>query len=205
MGVAGWCVAENGELEKGLGLATQAIVEMQLIHSRHFLPYLFGLLADVHFKAGHEAAATKAVQDGLATAEATDAAHDLAAAATCMRVKHGLEPVLVEGRPQKVPTAIRDDGGRIRGFAAKTVPELIAYAKANPGRINLGSSGTGNLSHLSGGLFRMMTGIEVVHVPYRGTPAAHSALLAGDVHVIFDAVASSLPHIQSGALRARSE
>ena len=62
MGVAGWCVAENGELEKGLGLATQAIVEMQLIHSRHFLPYLFGLLADVHFKAGHEAAATKAVQ-----------------------------------------------------------------------------------------------------------------------------------------------
>ena len=52
-------------------------------------------------------------------------------------------------------------------FAAKTVPELIAYAKANPGRINLGSSGTGNLSHLSGELFRMMTGIEVVHVPYR--------------------------------------
>ena len=87
-------------------------------------------------------------------------------------------------------------------FAAKTVPELIAYAKANPGRINLGSSGTGNLSHLSGELFRMMTGIEVVHVPYRGTPAVHSALLAGDVHVIFDAVASSLPQIQSGALRA---
>jgi tripartite-type tricarboxylate transporter receptor subunit TctC len=87
-------------------------------------------------------------------------------------------------------------------FAAKTVPELIAYAKANPGRINLGSSGTGNLSHLSGELFRMMTGIEVVHVPYRGTPAVHSALLAGDVHVIFDAIGSSLPQIQSGALRA---
>src|SRR3954471_15189797 len=87
-------------------------------------------------------------------------------------------------------------------FAAKTVPELIAYAKANPGRINLGSSGTGNLSHLSGELFRMMTGIEVVHVPYRGTPAVHSALLAGDVHVIFDAIGSSLLQIQSGALRA---
>jgi tripartite-type tricarboxylate transporter receptor subunit TctC len=54
-------------------------------------------------------------------------------------------------------------------FAAKTVPEFIAYAKANPGRINLGSSGTGNLSHLSGELFKMMTGIDVVHVPYRGT------------------------------------
>ena len=87
-------------------------------------------------------------------------------------------------------------------FAAKTVPEFIAYAKANPGKINLGSSGTGNLSHLSGELFRMMTGIEVVHVPYRGTPAAHSALLAGDVHAMFDAIGSSVPQIQSGALRA---
>ena len=85
-------------------------------------------------------------------------------------------------------------------FAAKTVPEFIAYAKANPGKINLGSSGTGNLSHLSGELFRMMTGIE--HVPYRGTPAAHSALLAGDVHAMFDAIGSSMPQIQAGALRA---
>src|SRR5215475_8167299 len=84
----------------------------------------------------------------------------------------------------------------------KSVPEFIAYAKANPGKINLASNGTGNLTHLSGELFRMMTGIEVVHVPYRGTPAAHSALIAGDVHAMFDAVGSSLPHIQSGGLRA---
>jgi tripartite-type tricarboxylate transporter receptor subunit TctC len=82
-------------------------------------------------------------------------------------------------------------------FPAKTVPEFIAHAKANPGKINLASNGTGNLTHLSGELFRMMTGIEVVHVPYRGTPAAHSALMAGDVHAMFDAVGSSLPHIQS--------
>jgi tripartite tricarboxylate transporter family receptor len=87
-------------------------------------------------------------------------------------------------------------------FPAKTVAEFIAHAKANPGKINLASNGTGNLTHLSGELFRMMTGIEVVHVPYRGTPAAHSALMAGDVHAIFDAVGSSLPHIQSGGLRA---
>ena len=87
-------------------------------------------------------------------------------------------------------------------FAVKTVPEFIAYAKANPGRINLGSGGTGNLSHLSGELFKMMTGIEVVHVPYRGAPAAHSALLAGDVHAVFDAIGSSAPQIKSGALRA---
>jgi tripartite-type tricarboxylate transporter receptor subunit TctC len=86
-------------------------------------------------------------------------------------------------------------------FPARTVAELIARAKANPGEINLASSGTGNLSHLSGELFRMMTGIEVVHVPYRGTPAAHSGLMAGDVHAMFDAVASAMPHIQSGALR----
>jgi len=87
-------------------------------------------------------------------------------------------------------------------FPAKTVPEFIAHAKANPGKINLASNGTGNLTHLSGELFRMMTDIEVVHVPYRGTPAAHSALMAGDVHAMFDAVGSSLPHIQSGGLRA---
>src|SRR5262244_4079487 len=87
-------------------------------------------------------------------------------------------------------------------FPAKTVAEFIAYAKANPGKINLASNGTGNLTHLSGELFRMMTGIEVVHVPYRGTPAAHSALIAGDVHAMFDAVGASVPHIQSGRLRA---
>jgi tripartite-type tricarboxylate transporter receptor subunit TctC len=87
-------------------------------------------------------------------------------------------------------------------FPAKTVPEFLAYARANPGQVNLASSGTGNLSHLSAELFRMMTSIEVVHIPYRGTPAAHAALMAGEVHFMFDAVASALPHIQSGALRA---
>jgi tripartite-type tricarboxylate transporter receptor subunit TctC len=87
-------------------------------------------------------------------------------------------------------------------FPAKMVPDFIAHAKANPGKINVASSGTGNLTHLCGELFRMMTGIDVVHVPYRGTPAAHSALMAADVHAMFDAVGSALPHIHSGALRA---
>jgi tripartite-type tricarboxylate transporter receptor subunit TctC len=86
-------------------------------------------------------------------------------------------------------------------FPAKTVAEFIAYAKANPGKVNMGSSGSGNLSHLSGELFRMTTGIEWVHVPFRGTPPTHTALMAGEVHVMFDAVGSALPHIQSGALR----
>jgi tripartite-type tricarboxylate transporter receptor subunit TctC len=87
-------------------------------------------------------------------------------------------------------------------FPIRTVAEFIAYAKANPGKINIASTGTGNLTHLCGELFRMMTGIEIVHVPYRGTPAAQSALMAGDVHAMFDAVGSSVPHIQAGALRA---
>ncbi|MFZ0840186.1 MAG: tripartite tricarboxylate transporter substrate binding protein [Xanthobacteraceae bacterium] len=87
-------------------------------------------------------------------------------------------------------------------FSAKSVSEFIAYAKANPGKINLASTGTGNLTYLCGELLRMMSGIDVVHVPYRGTPAAQSALMAGDVQAMFDAVGSSVPLIQSGALRA---
>ena len=87
-------------------------------------------------------------------------------------------------------------------FAAKTVPELIAYAKANPGRINLGSSGTGNLSRSERRAVPDDDRDRGGPCAVSGHPAAHSALLAGDVHVLFDAVASSLPQIQSGALRA---
>ena len=87
-------------------------------------------------------------------------------------------------------------------FPAKTLREFIDYAKANPGKINMTSSGSGNLSHLSGELFRMMTGIEVVHVPYKGTVAALTGVVAGEVHVMFDASTSALPHVQSGRLRA---
>jgi len=87
-------------------------------------------------------------------------------------------------------------------FPAKTVAEFIAYAKANPGKINLASSGTGNLTHLCIELFRMMTGIDIVHVPFRGTPAAQAGIMAGDVHGMFDAVGGSLPLIQAGSLRA---
>jgi tripartite-type tricarboxylate transporter receptor subunit TctC len=87
-------------------------------------------------------------------------------------------------------------------FPAKSVAEFIAYAKANPGKINLASTGTGNLTHLCGELFKMMTDTNVVHVPYRGTPAAQSAVMAGDVHAMFDAIGSSVPLIQAGALRA---
>jgi tripartite-type tricarboxylate transporter receptor subunit TctC len=85
---------------------------------------------------------------------------------------------------------------------AKTVPEFIAYAKANPGQINMTSSGAGNLSHLAGELFKMMADIDVVHVPYKGAVLAHAGLMAGEVHLMFDAMASALPQIRSGRLPA---
>jgi tripartite-type tricarboxylate transporter receptor subunit TctC len=87
-------------------------------------------------------------------------------------------------------------------FPATSVAEFIAYAKANPGKINMASNGTGNLTHLAGELFRMTAGIDVVHVPYRGTPAAFAGLMGGDTHALFDTVGASLPLIQSGKLRA---
>lgn len=86
-------------------------------------------------------------------------------------------------------------------FPAKTLGEFIAYAKTHPGKINLTSSGVGVLSHLSGEMFRMMTGIDWVHVPYKGAVAAQADLVAGEVHVMFDALTSALPHIQSGKLQ----
>jgi tripartite-type tricarboxylate transporter receptor subunit TctC len=87
-------------------------------------------------------------------------------------------------------------------FPAKTVPEFIAYAKANAGKVNMASSGTGNLSHVSGELFKMMAGVDLVHVPYRGTPSALTALFAGDVQVMFELLATSVEHIKVGKLRA---
>src|SRR5215813_5449077 len=85
---------------------------------------------------------------------------------------------------------------------AKTVPEFIAYAKANPGRINMASGGTGTSVHIAGELFKMMAGVNLVHVPYRGSAPALTDLMGGQVHVMFDVLTSSIQHIRSGALRA---
>jgi tripartite-type tricarboxylate transporter receptor subunit TctC len=85
---------------------------------------------------------------------------------------------------------------------AKTVPEFIAYAKANPGKINMASGGTGSSQHVAGELFKMMAGVDLVHVPYRGVAPALTDLLAGQVQVLFDTVPASLPHIKAGKLRA---
>jgi tripartite-type tricarboxylate transporter receptor subunit TctC len=84
---------------------------------------------------------------------------------------------------------------------AKTVPEFIAYAKANPGKINMASAGNGTPQHISGELFKMMAGIDMVHVPYRGATPALTDLLGGQVQVMFDNVTSSIESIRAGKLR----
>jgi tripartite-type tricarboxylate transporter receptor subunit TctC len=86
-------------------------------------------------------------------------------------------------------------------FPAKTVPEFIAYAKANPGKVSFASAGTGSVAHATGELFKMMTGVDMLHVPYRGAPPALTDLIGGQVHVMFDNMPSSIEHIRAGRLR----
>jgi tripartite-type tricarboxylate transporter receptor subunit TctC len=85
---------------------------------------------------------------------------------------------------------------------AKTVPEFIAYAKANPGKINMASAGQGSSPHLYGELFKIMTGIDLITVQYRGGGPALPDLLSGQCQVMFDSIVSSIEHIRAGRLRA---
>jgi tripartite-type tricarboxylate transporter receptor subunit TctC len=87
-------------------------------------------------------------------------------------------------------------------FPAKTVPELIAYAKANPGKVDMASGGVGSGQHIWGELFKMLAGVDMLHVPYRGGGPALAALLAGQTPVMFDTLATSIGHINAGSLRA---
>jgi len=84
----------------------------------------------------------------------------------------------------------------------KTVPEFIAYAKANPGKLNMASPGNGSVAHIAGEMFKRMAGIEMTHVPYRGAAPAVTDLIAGQVQVAFDPMSSSIVHIKAGKLRA---
>jgi tripartite-type tricarboxylate transporter receptor subunit TctC len=85
---------------------------------------------------------------------------------------------------------------------ARTVPELIAYARANPGKINMASNGIGTGQHLAGELFKMMSGVNMVHIPYRGGPTAIADLIAGQVQVMFTSPAGLIEYIRAGKLRA---
>jgi tripartite-type tricarboxylate transporter receptor subunit TctC len=110
-----------------------------------------------------------------------DFIHDIAPIALVHRV-----PLVMEVNP---------------AFPAKTVPEFIAYAKSNPGKINMASGGIGGPQHVAGELFKFMAGVDLVHVPYRGSTPALVDLMAGQVQVMFDVTPSSLPHIRAGKLR----
>jgi tripartite-type tricarboxylate transporter receptor subunit TctC len=87
-------------------------------------------------------------------------------------------------------------------FPAKTVPEFISYAKANPGKINMATAGPGSMLDVYGQLFKMMAGVEMVSVPYRGAPPAITDLLGGRVQVVFDTFAASIEFVRAGKLRA---
>jgi tripartite-type tricarboxylate transporter receptor subunit TctC len=87
-------------------------------------------------------------------------------------------------------------------FPAKTIPELIAYAKANPGKINMASAGNGTPAHLTGELFEMLAGVNMMHVPYRGGAPAMTDLLGGQVQVYFGNTAGAIEHVRAGTLRA---
>ena len=105
-----------------------------------------------------------------------------------------IAPVASFNRVPNVMTVSKD-------VAAKDVAEFIAYAKANPGKVNLASSGNGTSVHLSGEMFMAMTGVKMQHVPYRGAAPAITDMLGGQVQVIFDNMPSIIQHIKSGALR----
>ena len=87
-------------------------------------------------------------------------------------------------------------------FPAKTIPEFIAYAKANPARVNMASEGIGGVGHLLGEMFKMMAGINMVHVPYRGIALGLTDVMGAQVEVIFSSTPATLPYVMSGALRA---
>jgi len=84
----------------------------------------------------------------------------------------------------------------------KSIADLIAYAKANPGKLNFGSAGIGTGLHMAGELFKMMAGIDMTHVPYRGAAAAMTDLIGGRLQVMFDTTAAAIPHVKSGKVRA---
>jgi tripartite-type tricarboxylate transporter receptor subunit TctC len=87
-------------------------------------------------------------------------------------------------------------------FPPKTIPELVAYAKANPGKVNFTSNGTGNLSHIAGEMFKMMAGVDLFHIPGHGEVEAQTDLIAGRAQIMFDPIISAIGHVKAGKLRA---
>jgi tripartite-type tricarboxylate transporter receptor subunit TctC len=116
------------------------------------------------------------------------------------------QPFVIENRPGAATNIAAEAVANVMvvhpSFPAKAVPEFIAYAKANPGKINMASAGNGSAAHLAGELFSLMTGISMVHVPYRGQAPAIADLLAGQVQVLFATSPASIEYVRSDKLRA---
>jgi len=124
---------------------------------------------------------------------------------------HGINATLYKDLPFNFVRDVAPVAGLVRSpnvmevtdsFPAKTVKEFIDYCKANPGKINMASSGSGTSVHMSGEMFMMMTGCKMLHVPYKGAGPAIADLIPGQVHVLFDNLPSSIGHIKGGRLRA---
>jgi tripartite-type tricarboxylate transporter receptor subunit TctC len=124
---------------------------------------------------------------------------------------NGINTTLYKDLPFNFLTDIAPVAGLVRApnvmevnnsFPARTVGEFIAYCKATPGKINMASSGSGTSVHLSGELFKFMTGCDMLHVPFKGAGPALVELMSGQVHVIFDNLPSSAPHLKGGRIRA---
>lgn len=142
--------------------------------------------------------ASKAVPDGYTFF--VGAAHHAIAPALYPNLDYNLEkdfiPVALIARPPQVIVVNPDK------VAAKTLPEFVAYLKANPDKLNYGSAGAGTTHHLAGELFKIVTKTRILHVPYRGAGPAMQDLVAGHVPLVFDGLGSSAPQIRSGQLRA---
>ena len=123
---------------------------------------------------------------------------------------NGINQALYKNLSFSVVTDMQPVAGLVRSpnvmevtnsFPAKSVPEFIEYCKANPGKINMASSGAGTSVHMSGEMFMMMTGCKMTHIPYKGAGPALQDLIGGQVHVLFDNMPSSIGHIRGGSIR----
>jgi tripartite-type tricarboxylate transporter receptor subunit TctC len=128
------------------------------------------------------------------------ATHHVIAPAMYSNLSYDLQKDFVPiGMVSQVPHVVVVHPQRV---TAKTLPELVAFAKANPGKLNYGSAGAGTAHHLAGELFKMLTGTDIVHVPYRGAGPAMQDLLAGQIDMAFDGLGSSAAQISGGSIRA---
>ena len=143
-------------------------------------------------------AVAHAAPDGYTVLFATNGTHSIGPALYPARKIDPLKDLAPIGLLHTLPNILLVNPG----VPAKNVSELIAYAKANPGKLNFASAGNGSASHLFGELFKISAGIDIVHVPYKGGGAAMPDLMAGQVSMMLETIPNAIPHVRSGKLNA---